>query len=249
MRIDNRSADQLRPVRLETGYTRWAEGSALITQGETVVLCNATVEECLPAWMQRESADRGWVTAEYSMLPRSTLSRSVRETTPGARTQEIRRLIGRSLRAGVRLDLLSRRQITVDCDVLQADGGTRTASVTGGYVALALALQNLIAAGIVPPDVLLAPVSAVSVGVVDGEPLLDLCYQEDLRAEVDMNVVMIPPAIQAGEAAAGEGRFVEVQGTAEGQPFDRTTLNRLLNLAVAGIGELLQVQRKALVSA
>lgn len=235
MRIDGRRTDQLRPTTLEVGYTRWAEGSVLITQGETAVLCNASVEERLPAWLQRENAGRGWITAEYSMLPRSTTTRTPRETTPQARTQEIRRLIGRSLRAAVNLDLLGRRQIIVDCDVLQADGGTRTASVTGGYVALALALRRLSAVGSVPPEVLLPPIAAVSTGVVDGEPLLDLCYAEDLRAEVDMNVVM-----------TGEGRFVELQGTAEGRPFDRAMLGRLLDLAAGGIGELLRLQRAAL---
>ena len=256
MRIDNRRPDQLRPVKLEPGYTRWAEGSALITQGETVVLCNATVEERLPPWMSkipggglRANGDRGWVTAEYSMLPRSTLSRTTRETMPGPRTQEIRRLIGRSLRAAVRLDLLGRRQIIVDCDVLQADGGTRTAAVTGGYVALALTLQNLIAAGIVPPEVMLSPVAAVSVGVVDGEPLLDLCYEEDLHAEVDMNVVMHPLASFNGREMTDEGCFVEIQGTAEGQPFDRATLNHLLDLAAAGIRELLVAQQTTLAAA
>lgn len=235
MRIDGRRTDQLRPTTLEVGYTRWAEGSVLITQGETAVLCNASVEERLPAWLQRENAGRGWITAEYSMLPRSTTTRTPRETTPQARTQEIRRLIGRSLRAAVNLDLLGRRQIIVDCDVLQADGGTRTASVTGGYVALALALRRLSAVGSVPPEVLLPPIAAVSTGVVNGEPLLDLCYAEDLRAEVDMNVVM-----------TGEGRFVELQGTAEGRPFDRAMLGRLLDLAAGGIGELLRLQRAAL---
>jgi ribonuclease PH len=235
MRIDHRRHDALRPVRLETGYSRYAEGSCLIIQGETVVLCNATVEEKLPARMQRENGERGWVTAEYSMLPRSTLTRTPRETTPQARTQEIRRLIGRSLRAAVNLDRLGRRQIIVDCDVLQADGGTRTASVTGGYVALALAIGKLNEAGLVAPEVLLAPVAAVSVGVVDGESLLDLCYEEDFRAEVDMNAVM-----------NAEGRFIEVQGTAEAQPFDRKTLDRLLDLAAGGIMELLALQRSAL---
>ncbi len=230
-----RRTDQLRPVRLEMGYTRYAEGSVLIRQGETVVLCNATVEERLPPWLAQQNSERGWVTGEYAMLPRSTATRTARETTPQARTQEIRRLIGRSLRTAVNLDLLGRRQIVVDCDVLQADGGTRTASVTGGYVALALALRRLIAAGAVPPGLLLAPVAAVSVGVVDGEPLLDLCYEEDVRAETDMNVVM--------NAA---GRFVEVQATAESQPFDRAMLNRLLDLAAGGIGELLRLQREAL---
>ncbi|MEJ5199946.1 MAG: ribonuclease PH, partial [Anaerolineae bacterium] len=199
MRVDGRRSDQLRPVRLEIGYTRWAEGSVLVTQGDTVVLCNATIDEQLPPWMMRNHEERGWVTAEYAMLPRSTLIRSPRETTPQPRTQEIRRLIGRSLRAAVNLELLGKRQIIVDCDVLQADGGTRTAAITGGYVALALALRKLVAGGYAPAEVFLAPVAAVSVGVVDGEPLLDLCYDEDLRAEVDMNVVM-----------NREGRYVEL---------------------------------------
>jgi ribonuclease PH len=233
MRADNRKSDQLRPLRLDLGYTRYAEGSVLISQGNTIVLCNATVEERLPPWMVKENSDRGWVTAEYAMLPRSTHTRSPRETTPQARTQEIRRLIGRSLRAAVNLGLLGKRQIIVDCDVLQADGGTRTASVTGGYVALALALRRLIAAGAIPAAALLAPVAAISVGVVASEPLLDLSYDEDLRAEVDMNVVM-----------NAEGRYVEAQGAAERQPFDRALLNRLLDLAAGGIGELLRAQRE-----
>jgi ribonuclease PH len=235
MRNDGRRTDQLRPVKLEIGYTRWAEGSVLVTQGDTVVLCNATVDEQLPPWMMRAREERGWVTGEYAMLPRSTHTRTQRETTPQARTQEIRRLIGRSLRTAVRLELLGRRQIIVDCDVLQADGGTRTAAVTGGYVALALAARKLIAAGVTPPEALLAPVAAVSVGVVDGEPLLDLCYAEDVHADMDMNVVM-----------NRDGRFIEVQGTAERQPFDRTMLNRLLDLAAGGIGELLRLQDRAL---
>jgi ribonuclease PH len=235
MRNDGRRTDQLRPVKLEIGYTRWAEGSVLVTQGDTVVLCNATVDEQLPPWMMRAREDRGWVTGEYAMLPRSTHTRTQRETTPQARTQEIRRLIGRSLRTAVRLELLGRRQIIVDCDVLQADGGTRTAAVTGGYVALALAARKLIAAGVIPPEALLAPVAAVSVGVVDGEPLLDLCYAEDVHADMDMNVAM-----------NRDGRFIEVQGTAERQPFDRTMLNRLLDLASGGIGELLRLQDLAL---
>ncbi len=235
MRTDGRRTDQLRPVKLEIGYTRWAEGSVLVTQGDTVVLCNATVDEQLPPWMMRASEERGWVTGEYAMLPRSTHTRTQRETIPQARTQEIRRLIGRSLRATVNLERLGKRQIIVDCDVLQADGGTRTASVTGGYVALALAARKLIAGGNVPPDALLAPVAAISVGVVGGEPLLDLCYAEDLHADVDMNVVM-----------NRDGRFIEVQGTAERQPFDRAMLNRLLDLAAGGVGELLRLQCLAL---
>jgi ribonuclease PH len=235
MRTDGRRTDQLRPVKLETGYTRWAEGSVLVTQGDTVVLCNATVDEQLPPWMMRAREERGWVTGEYAMLPRSTHTRTQRETTPQARTQEIRRLIARSLRTAVRLELLGKRQIIVDCDVLQADGGTRTAAVTGGYVALVLAARKLIAARVIPPEALLAPVAAVSVGVVGGEPLLDLCYDEDVRADMDMNVVM-----------NRDGHFVEVQGTAERQPFDRTMLNRLLDLAAGGIGELLRLQSRAL---
>jgi ribonuclease PH len=235
MRIEGRRSDELRPLRLETGYTRYAEGSVLITQGNTVVLCNATVEDRLPPWMQRAEGERGWVTAEYSMLPRSTHSRTPRETTPQARTQEIRRLIGRSLRASVHLHLLGRRQIIVDCDVLQADGGTRTASVTGGYVALALALRKLIDAGAAPAGVMASPVAAVSAGIVGGEPLLDLCYEEDVRAETDFNIVM-----------NGEGRFIELQGTAEANPFDRSLLNRLLDLAAGGIGGLLRAQSEAL---
>ena len=235
MRTDGRRTDQLRPVRLELGYTRYAEGSVLISQGNTVVLCNATVEDRVPPWMLQQTGDRGWVTGEYSMLPRSTLTRNPRETTPQPRTQEIRRLIGSSLRAAVALDRLGRRQIIVDCDVLLADGGTRTAAVTGGCVALALALRKLSAAGLTPPDALLSPVAAVSVGVVDGEAVLDLCYDEDSRAQVDMNVVM-----------NAQGRYVEIQGTSESQPFDRATLDRLLDLAAGGIGELMRAQREAL---
>jgi len=234
MRIDGRRADELRPVKLELGYTRYAEGSVLISQGQTVVLCNATIEDRLPRWMMNLDEERGWVTAEYNMLPRSTATRTPRQFTPQARTQEIRRLIGRSLRAAVDLSLLGRRQIIVDCDVLQADGGTRTASVTGGYVALALALGKLIDAGQVPAEVMLSPVAAVSVGVLGGEPLLDLCYAEDSRADVDLNVVM-----------NADGRYVELQGTAEGQPFDRALLNRLLDLAAGGIGELLRMKTRS----
>jgi ribonuclease PH len=235
MRKDGRRADQLRPVEMTTGYTRYAEGSVLIRQGHTVVLCNATIDDKLPPWMQKQEGDRGWVTGEYAMLPRATHTRSQRETTPQSRTQEIRRLIGRSLRAAVDLDRLGRRQIILDCDVLQADGGTRTASVTAAYVALALAVRKLVATGAVQPGVLRGPVAAVSVGVVRGEPLLDLCYEEDSAAEVDMNVVM-----------NGEGRYIEAQGTAERAPFDRAALNRLLDLATIGIGELLAAQREAL---
>lgn len=238
MRVDGRGVGQVRMVRMEVGYTAYAEGSVLVTQGGTVVLCNASIEEGrLPAWLAAAETPRGWVTAEYSMLPRSTHTRTPRETTPQARTQEIRRLVGRSLRAAVDLSQLGPRLVTVDCDVLQADGGTRTASITGGYVALVLALRRLIDDGRVPASVLLAPVAAVSVGVVAGEPLLDLCYAEDVRAEVDLNIVM-----------NRDGRYIEVQGTAEHRPFDRVTLNRLLDLAAGGIGELLRAQEEALAS-
>ncbi len=236
MRIDGRRPDELRPVTMQTGYTSYAEGSVLITQGNTRVLCNATVEERLPRWMQEAGEKRGWVTAEYGMLPRSTHTRVQRETaTPQARTMEIRRLVARSLRAAVDLTLLGQRQIIVDCDVLQADGGTRTAAVTGGYVALALALKRLIRTGEVRPAVLASPVAAVSVGMVDGTGLLDLCYEEDSAAQVDMNMVM-----------NRQGRFIELQGTAEKMPFDRVTLNALLELAETGIGRLLDLQDEVL---
>lgn len=238
MRLDGRRADQLRPVRFELGYTRYAEGSVLITQGNTVVLCNATVDDRLPPWMLGEKSDRGWVTSEYAMLPRSTHTRSQRETVPQARTQEIRRLIARSLRAAVDLNRLGKRQVIVDCDVLQADGGTRTAAITGGYVALALALRRLVEAGTVAREVMLPPVAAVSVGVVSGAPLMDLAYDEDLHAEVDMNVVM-----------NASGHFVEVQGTAEHGPFDRVALDRMLDLSAGGIWALLRAQQEALATA
>jgi ribonuclease PH len=234
-RSNGRRSDEIRPIRLELGYTRYAEGSVLIVQGHTQVLCNATIEERVPPWMLDAPPERGWITAEYAMLPRSTHTRSNRETVPQARTQEIRRIIGRCLRSAANLDQLGRRQIVVDCDVIQADGGTRTAAVTGGYVALVLALRRLIAAGSVPSSILLPPVAAVSVGIVAGEPLLDLEYTEDSRAEVDLNVFM-----------TGQGRFVEIQGTAERQPFDRATLDKLLDLAAAGIRQLVEHQAEAL---
>jgi ribonuclease PH len=236
MRIDGRRPDQLRPVKMELHFTRYAEGSVLISQGNTRVLCNATVDEKVPRWLQEAGEKRGWVTAEYAMLPRSTHTRTQRETTtPQSRTMEIRRLVGRSLRAAVDLRLLGQRQVILDCDVLQADGGTRTAAVTGGYVALALALRRLIKAGEVSPQVLLSPVAAVSVGMVNGQPMLDLCYEEDCGAHVDMNLVM-----------NRQGRIIELQGTAEQKPFDRATLNALLDLAGDGVGRLLEAQEEAL---
>ena len=232
-RIDGRNADQLRPVTLVPDYVIYPEGSILIAMGKTKVLCNATIEDRVPHWMQRQNVKGGWVTAEYALLPRSTQERTSRETRGlRGRTQEIRRMIARSLRAAVDLEALGQRMCIVDCDVLQADGGTRTAAVTGGYVALRLALQALVDAGEIPPEALLSPVAAVSVGVVAGQPVLDLCYAEDAQADSDVNIVMNKA-----------GKFVEIQGTAEGATFDRSTLNTLLDLAEKGINELFNIQQ------
>jgi ribonuclease PH len=236
VRPDGRAAGQLRPVAYELGFQEWAAGSVLFSMGKTRVLCAASATSEPPRWLR--GTGRGWVTAEYSMLPASTTERSPREVNrgrPGGRTQEIQRLIGRSLRAVVDLDRMGERTITVDCDVLQADAGTRTAAITGGYLALALALRMLAEAKVVPGDLLEDSVAAVSVGVIDGEPRLDLCYEEDVAAAVDCNVVM-----------TGSGLLVEVQGTAEGEPFARSQLDELLDLAAAGVAELTKVQRDAL---
>ena len=233
-RSDGRAADALREVKFTLNYVEYPEGSVLIEMGKTRVLCNVTVEEGVPQWMSGRGT--GWLTAEYAMLPRATHTRSSRETNGlKGRTQEIRRLVGRSLRAAVDLDKLGERTILVDCDVLQADGGTRTASVNGGYVAVGLALQRLADRGVIPADALLAPVAAISVGNIAGRPLLDLCYEEDHQAEVDLNVVM-----------TATGKFIEVQGTAEGEPFDRRMLDDMLALAEKGIGEIIEMQRLAL---
>jgi ribonuclease PH len=239
MRIDNRTPTELRPVRLQTGYLVTAEGSALIELGNTRVLCAASLEEAVPQFLR--GTGRGWVTAEYAMLPRATATRTPREVTkgrPSGRTLEIQRLIGRSLRSVVDLDKLGERSIIVDCDVLQADGGTRTAAITGAYVALVLAVRQLLRFGAVSADPILDSVAATSVGIVDGVAMLDLCYDEDSRAEVDMNVVM-----------TGGGKFVEVQATAERTPFEQRQLDELLELARGGIGELLEIQRRALEAA
>lgn len=234
MRIADRANDALREVTIVSHPLEFADGSALITFGKTRVLCATTIENNVPPWLAGRGT--GWVTGEYAMLPRSTLTRTPRETKGvSGRTQEIQRLIGRALRAAVNLGALGERTIIVDCDVLQADGGTRTASITGGYVALALAINKLLSQGLVGSQVLLTPVAAVSAGVIGGEALLDLCYAEDSRAEVDLNVVM---------NAAGE--FIEVQGTAEGQPFARRRLDELLDLAHQGIDQLITLQRQAL---
>jgi ribonuclease PH len=234
MRPDGRAPDELRPARFTLDYVVYPEGSVLVEMGSTRVLCNVTVSEQLPVW--RKGSGAGWLTAEYALLPRSTHSRIPRETNGlRGRTQEIRRLIGRALRAAVDLEKLGPRQLIVDCDVLQADGGTRTAAITGGYVAVALALRRLTQQGVVPREVLYQQIAAVSVGVVGGGPRLDLCYTEDAHADVDLNVV-----------ANDEGDFVEVQGTAEGRPFDRATLDELLDLATSGIEQLMVLQRTAL---
>jgi ribonuclease PH len=234
LRPDGRLHDDLRPVDFILDYVEYAEGSVLIEVGRTRVLCNVSVEEKAPTWMMGQGV--GWLTAEYALLPRSTHVRTRRENRGlRGRTQEIRRLIGRSLRAAVNLELLGERTLIVDCDVLQADGGTRTAAITGGYVAVALALRRLARQGIVPPEVLEPPVAAISVGVVDGEVLLDLCYAEDHNAAVDLNVVM-----------TADAHLVELQGTAEGIPFSRNTLDRMLDLAAQGVARLIQYQREAL---
>jgi ribonuclease PH len=236
-RPDGRAADELRPVTITRDWQKYAEGSALIEFGDTKVLCAASVQQGVPRW--RKGSGLGWVTAEYSMLPRATLTRNDRESVKGrigGRTHEISRLIGRSLRAAIDLSALGENSISIDCDVLQADGGTRTAAITGAYVALADAVAWLARAdALARPDPLVNSVSAVSVGVIDGEPRLDLMYEEDVRAETDMNVVV-----------TGDGAFVEVQGTAEGVPFRRDELDALLDLAVAGCARLTECQTSAL---
>lgn len=235
-RPDERSPQELRPVTFERGWLDHAEGSVLVEFGRTRVLCAASVQEGVPRW--RRGSGQGWVTAEYAMLPRSTTTRGDRESVKGrlgGRTQEISRLVGRSLRACVDYQILGEYTIVVDCDVLQADGGTRTAAVTGGYVALADAIAWLRGHASLRREPLTTSVSAVSVGIIDGEPRLDLCYEEDVRADTDMNVVV-----------TGDGRFVEVQGTAEGQPFERAMMDKLLDLAANGCEELDLLQREAL---
>jgi ribonuclease PH len=236
-RPDGRAADQLRPVTITRDWQKFAEGSALIEFGATKVLCAASVQQGVPRW--RKGSGLGWVTAEYAMLPRATLTRNDRESVKGklgGRTHEISRLIGRSLRAAIDLSALGENSISIDCDVLQADGGTRTAAITGAYVALADAVSWLADRGaLAQPQPLVHTLSAVSVGVIDGEPRLDLMYEEDVRAETDMNVVV-----------TGTGEFVEIQGTAEGAPFRRDELDALLDLAVGGCAQLAKFQQEAL---
>jgi ribonuclease PH len=235
-RADTRAWDELRPTRITPGFQEFAEGSAIIQTGKTQVLCSVSVEERVPAFLKGKGS--GWITAEYSMLPRSTVTRTQRDSTIGrvtGRNQEIQRLIGRSLRAIADLDALGERTLIVDCDVLQADGGTRTAAITGAYVALYKALETIANMGIIQSIPLRSAVAATSVGVVHDYRLLDLCYDEDFNAEVDFNVVM-----------TSKGDFVELQGTAEGKPFDKETLDTLIALAEKGIRELFQIQQAAL---
>jgi len=235
-RADGRAWDELRPVKIIPGFQSFAEGSALIELGKTQVLCSVSVEERVPNFLQREGT--GWITAEYAMLPRSTVTRSPRDSSlgrVGGRNQEIQRLIGRSLRAVVDLSVLGVRTLIVDCDVLQADGGTRTAAITGAYVALHQAMQTMADMGVLSSIPLKSAVAATSVGIVHGYKLLDLCYDEDSNAAVDFNVVM-----------TSQGEFVEVQGTAEGKPFTKETIDSLLSLAEKGIKQLFQIQQAAL---
>jgi ribonuclease PH len=233
MRSDKRPADALRGTTITPNYLMHAEGSVLIEAGNTKVICSASVEDRVPTFLR--GTGKGWVTAEYGMLPRATTTRTQREASSGkvgGRTQEIQRLIGRSLRSVTHLAALGERTLWIDCDVIQADGGTRTASITGAFVALALALEKLRERGTLGTIPLIDYVAAISVGIVDGEPLLDLAYDDDSRAEVDMNVVK-----------TGDGRFIEVQGTAEGSPFGRESLLSLLDLADQGIQQLVEKQR------
>ena len=235
-RSDNRAPDQLRPVNIVTDFIKTAEGSALIEVGNTRVICTASIEETVPLFLR--NSGRGWITAEYGMLPRATLTRSPREAARGrvgGRTHEIQRLIGRSLRAVADLQKLGERSVLIDCDVIQADGGTRTASITGAFVALAIALQKLVEAGTLSAIPLNDSVTAVSVGIVDATPLLDLSYEEDSGADVDMNVVM-----------TSANKFVEVQATAEHHVFDDDQLQSLIRLARQGLQQLLQTQKSAL---
>lgn len=234
IRVDGRKNDELRPVKIHRHYIKYAEGSVLIEVGDTKVICTATIEEKVPPHLKDQN--KGWVTAEYAMIPRSAHARMVRESAKGkigGRTHEIQRLIGRALRAVVALDKLGERTVWIDCDVIQADGGTRTASITGSFIALADAMQYALKKGLIAENPLKDYLAAVSVGIVQGEPVLDLNYAEDSTAEVDMNIVM-----------TGKGRFVEIQGTAEGSAFSKSQMEGLITLAKQGIEELVEKQKK-----
>jgi ribonuclease PH len=233
-RVDGRDLDQLRQIQITPGFMKHAEGSVLIQMGDTHVICTASVEERVPHFLMGKS--QGWITAEYSMLPRATHTRTQRETDgPKGRTQEIQRLIGRAIRGIANLKNVGERTIWVDCDVISADGGTRTASISGAYIAVALALVRLEKRKKLKGPVLRDSLAAISVGIVDGEACLDLCYREDSNAEVDMNVVM-----------TGDGRYVELQGTAEGDPFDPEQMQSMLALAAKGIGEITEIQKQTI---
>lgn len=234
MRTDKRQTDQLRPVEITTGYLATAEGSALIKAGNTMVLCAASIEETVPPFLR--NSGKGWVTAEYAMLPRATSKRTPREVTkgrPSGRTHEIQRLVGRALRSVMDMEALGERTIVLDCDVIQADGGTRTAAITGAFVALTLAARQLVAFKAIKSMPVRDYVAATSVGLIGGVPMLDLCYEEDSRADVDMNVVM-----------TGAGKFIEIQGTAEHAPFDDQQMAALIGLARSGIAQLVELQKK-----
>jgi ribonuclease PH len=240
-RHDNRQPDQLRPIRFQNGIAPYATGSTLIEWGNTRVICGVTVEDGVPRWMKEQNVTGGWITAEYSMLPYSTLTRKARDISKGkldGRSQEIQRLIGRSMRAAIDLEKIGQRTIWLDCDVLQADGGTRTAAITGSFVALSLAMRNLKAKGKLAVDPLLQPVAGVSVGIVQSQALLDLCYVEDVAAAVDMNLVM-----------NGAGEFIELQGTGEESTYNDEQLAAMLAVGKAGIKQLLALQQAALTSA
>lgn len=237
-RVDGRQPDQLRPIKFKNGIAPHATGSTLVEWGNTHVICGVTVEESVPRWMRDQKGESGWITAEYSMLPYSTLQRKRRDINKGkidGRSQEIQRLIGRSLRSAIDLEKLGQRTLWIDCDVLQADGGTRTAAITGAWVALALAINKLIAEEKLTETPLLPPVAAVSVGIVKGEPLLDLCYVEDVGADVDMNLVM-----------NADGHYIELQGTGEEATYSRDQLNAMLDLGSLGICDLLKQQQQAI---
>jgi ribonuclease PH len=238
-RTDGRAFDELRPVSITPGYLPYAEGSVLIEMGQTRVVCSASVEDRVPPFLR--NSGQGWITAEYSMLPRATQQRTPRElrrSGPSGRTHEIQRLIGRSLRAAADMRLLGERTVTLDCDVIQADGGTRTAAITGAYVAFAMAINTLLKTGKIQRSIITSEVAAISVGILGNTPLLDLKYDEDSKAEVDMNVV-----------CTADGRFIEVQGTAEREPFSREQMDSLLALAELGIQKLVAIQREAITRA
>ena len=233
-RVDDRALDQIRNTKITPNVSPYAEGSAMIEMGGTKVLCMASVDESIPRWLRNQG--KGWVTGEYAMLPRSTHTRMRRENLrPSGRTMEIQRLIGRSLRAVVDMTKLGERQVIVDCDVLQADGGTRCASITGAFVAMSLACRNLVKQGKIGASPIVSEVAAISVGIVEGHAVSDLKYEEDSNAEVDMNVV-----------CTGTGKFIEIQGTAEQEPFDRAQMDEMLALAEKGVNQLFEIQRNAL---